>query len=636
MKRILLFALTFCMILSMAVVLPAAAENTRLSTDKTVYTVGEPINVTAIGEGKDWVGLYRADDTYDPDAGGVTSIYWYYVAGDGNASGDTKNIYAAEYNNFASRPEFEAGVPAGDYQIALLANDGYTLIERVDITIVEAETDAPPAAPAAPAATFERSTTEAGRADGRLSITHGGTAPDGYVVRWGRDGLLLEGYTDVATVACTGTETVYSMTPNTLIPAGADSLLVYAKVGTKLSDPIEVALPEDAVAYDFGALLGEVQVMSDIHINASDSHIHNRHFAAALADIQAVSPDSLGIFINGDIADHGLALEYEAYNRLLAAAGTLPPVYAAIGNHDLSGGAAYETMLAAFLAGTGNDSETVYFEREIGGYRFIFLGSEAAGLNAELSRAQLDWLDETLDKDSGGKPVFLFLHQGVMDTVAGTFEYQGWHGVNQTAQLKRILKDHPEVILFSGHSHWEMESAQSFKPADENFPTVLNTASAAYLWDDGCMSTNIGIEGSQGYYISIYEDAVVFRGRDFANGLWISSAQFVMAWDGTDEDAPVETDPETTPESNPETDTETNPETTPDTDPETNPETDTETLPVPGTGTETDTDTAAETDAATETQVPDASGCGSAVGMAFPAVLAILGGAYLALRRRKD
>lgn len=60
------------------------------------------------------------------------------------------------------------------------------------------------------------------------------------------------------------------------------------------------------------------------------------------------------------------------------------------------------------------------------------------------------------------------------------------------------------------------------KERDDSLPTIFNTASVAYLWNDDSVS----IEGAQGYFITAYEDMIIVRGRDFANGKWISSAQF--------------------------------------------------------------------------------------------------------------
>ena len=47
---------------------PVTAEAGTLTLDKTTYTEGEDILVTATGSGADWVGLYAAGDVF-PAAG---------------------------------------------------------------------------------------------------------------------------------------------------------------------------------------------------------------------------------------------------------------------------------------------------------------------------------------------------------------------------------------------------------------------------------------------------------------------------------------------------------------------------------------------------------------------------------------
>ncbi|MGM9680848.1 MAG: metallophosphoesterase family protein [Eubacteriales bacterium] len=503
---------------------PETSDEKTLTTDKTCYLEGEPILTTATGEGYDWVGLYLRTDTLKTDQ----AIRWYYVARDGNRSGSEKNIRTAEGTN-ASRAAY-ADVPAGEYTVYLCANDKWDVLASVDITVYE-----DPAAQTVPEApsnvTYERTGSFVGAADGKLTVTAGeGGLPDSYAVYWGNSDGKLENYTAFAPVFCTGQVTAYEMVANTLIPTEADRILVYSVKGKNISQTAAtVMLPDGCNDYDFGALLYEMQVVSDIHLNASQSHLHNVHFAAVLADIQMLSPNSIGLFINGDIADHGQVSEYRAFRQLIENAGdSLPEVYCAIGNHDLAQGP-YATQLANFTEYSEPCTDQPYADLWLNGVHFIFLGSEAEGLNAQLSRTQLNWLKKALAENRNeNRPIYVFLHQGLMDTVAGTFEYQGWHGVNQARQLAAILKDYPEVVLFSGHSHWEMDSLYSMKARDENLPTVFNTAATAYLWNDVAMSTNVGVEGSQGYYIKAYSDKLLVLGRDFVNGQWIASAQFVV------------------------------------------------------------------------------------------------------------
>jgi len=105
-----------------------------ITTDKDVYEVGEPIMVTATGTAKDWAGIYLKNDGVDPDNGGKTSVYWYYVA-DGNPynSGDSVDISKVERKNDDRSDLF--GLPAGEYKVVLLGNDGYGVLAEKYITI---------------------------------------------------------------------------------------------------------------------------------------------------------------------------------------------------------------------------------------------------------------------------------------------------------------------------------------------------------------------------------------------------------------------------------------------------------------------------------------------------------------------
>lgn len=528
-----------------AMLLPASgfssfADEKTLVTDKTTYTEGEDILITATGSGEDWVGIYKKGEELDPNAdGGVTSIRWYYVAKEGNKSGSAKNIFDSEYVN---RNEL-AGLPAGEYTVYLCENDSYNVLAKVDITVKEDTTvQTVPEAPSK--VTYDRTGTFVGVADGKLTITAGEeTLPDSYKAYWGNKNGPLTDYTAFAPIKCTGAVTEYDMVANTLIPTTADRILVYAVRRNKTSEKAaEVMLPEGAGDYDFGSPLYEMQVLSDIHLYADQNHIHNKHFAMALADIKKLSPNSIGIFINGDVADNGEPAQYRAFQQLIKNAGDgLPGVYCAVGNHDLGAHAdkPYDQQLKYFLQYTEPGVDSVYYDMWLGGAHFIFLGSETVGLNATLSPTQLNWFKEKLDEDRDeNRPTYVFLHQGLIDTVAGTFAYQKWHGINQSKQFAKILKDYPEVILFSGHSHWEMDSFRTMKERDEKLPTIFNTASGGYLWNDDSMATNEGIEGSQGYYIYAYGDKVLVRGRDFVNGQWISSAQFLVEYEQSGGDDP--------------------------------------------------------------------------------------------------
>ena len=286
------------------------------------------------------------------------------------------------------------------------------------------------------------------------------------------------------------------------------------------------------------------QIITDTHVTADPEHEYNQNFGRALEDIAEHAQGSSGIMHIGDITDHGFPGEYEEVQRILGLhQASLPQLRYTLGNHDVGLGH-WESRLAMYTSRMGMPGP--YHDHWIGGYHFIFLGTEE-GLPTfcNLSAEQLQWLDRKLGEHALDKPepeehiqphpeqthlpdqpVFLFLHQPLKDTVAGSLESQEWYGVTQDQELRTILSRHPQTLLFTGHTHWELEVSNTMFPGNGQTATMFNAASVAYLWTDADEHKS----GSQGYYIEVYADKVLVRGRDFTTGTWIEAAQYEVSY----------------------------------------------------------------------------------------------------------
>ena len=99
------------------------------------------------------------------------------------------------------------------------------------------------------------------------------------------------------------------------------------------------------------------------------------------------------------------------------------------------------------------------FHRVINGFHFI--GVSASTIEGEhYSDYQKVWLKEQLDAavaDDPAKPIFVMQHEHISNTVYGSSDFEGW-GMPDFAE---ILKDYPQVIDFSGHSHYPINDARS-------------------------------------------------------------------------------------------------------------------------------------------------------------------------------
>jgi 3',5'-cyclic AMP phosphodiesterase CpdA len=272
-----------------------------------------------------------------------------------------------------------------------------------------------------------------------------------------------------------------------------------------------------------GVLL-KFQVITDTHVTTEPEHTHNRNLARALEDIKRQAPDSDGIMHAGDITDHGFPDEYAEFQRIWREHGDgLPVSYFASGNHDVALGH-WPSRLKAYMDAT--KMEGPYHDHWVKGYHFIFLGTEKGlELFADLSDEQLAWLDAKLSEgQDSGRPAFVFLHQPLKDTVAGSYEAQKWYGVTQDEELKAVLSKYPNAILFTGHTHWELGSQHTVFGGKDRMPMMINAASVAYLWTDEDKHK----DGSQGLFVEVYADRVIIKGRDFAAGEWLDEYEFQL------------------------------------------------------------------------------------------------------------
>ncbi len=115
------------------------------------------------------------------------------------------------------------------------------------------------------------------------------------------------------------------------------------------------------------------------------------------------------------------------------------------------------------------------FHRIINGYHFI--GISASTIEGEhYSEYQKEWLVEQLDSavaDDPTKPIFVLQHEHISNTVYGSSDFEGW-GMPDFAE---ILKNYPQVVDFSGHSHYPINDARSIWQGEY---TALGTGGLYY------------------------------------------------------------------------------------------------------------------------------------------------------------
>lgn len=456
--------------------------------NKKLYYDGEEIYISAEGDGDAWVGVYRDGD----DVKKVEPVYRYNVAKNGFISGATYALKKAATNS-SSRQALR-NLPRGKYKVVLFEDSSTNKTKSTSSFTVKTEKIKAAIAPTSIEYKLENATD--GMADGTLTLNlSNDNCTEEVVLYWADDDGVLDGYTSLAPFFVTDSKMTFDMYANTIIPQEATRLVAYGKNSLGLSEEFcAVELPDDC-QYDIGQAECEFSVVSDVHITIANEHIadpsltvadqssiHDAHFTGMLEDIKNVSPTSGGVFIVGDIANAGYETEWQHAQALIEAA-SAPDVFFTLGNHDLYGGA-YSVKSAAFKKYAKTDS--VYYEKVVGGYHHIALGSESSGggLYADLSDSQLEWFEgrlKDLTESEPNKPVFVYLHQSLYNTIAGSFPGQNWDGVVQDEKLRAIVKKYPQVCMFNGHSHWDLNTRGSMHDRSDGLPNIFNTASVGYL-----------------------------------------------------------------------------------------------------------------------------------------------------------
>lgn len=277
-------------------------------------------------------------------------------------------------------------------------------------------------------------------------------------------------------------------------------------------------------------------VVSDIHIERVNAI---KHFSALLTDNVDSKLDAMVVV--GDLGD-GLSKHYNILKRILAEHRLTInyPIFWTIGNHEFYGGF-YEkgvwspktfpnkesdaAVIDRFLTFAGRNK--IYSDTWLNGYHFVFLGPEKSRMSnlkymdlAYLSDSQLNWLENVLNKDKKPhKPIFVFLHQPIpYATLEGV--QRGY--VIQWQKLKTILSQHPEVIFFNGHTHYEID--YKYMDGNEGF-SIVNSSSLAYPIDRNRKHI---INSAQGLVVEAYDEKVIIRGREFLQQSWIGAAEMTV------------------------------------------------------------------------------------------------------------
>ena len=230
-------------------------------------------------------------------------------------------------------------------------------------------------------------------------------------------------------------------------------------------------------------------------VATSDTHIKTlgdkgcRRVSAMLKTAYAISEadgdykNLDAVVFSGDLTDDGLRDAFYAF--------------AAITDNEIREGTERLAVVAKSHDSYtyGNNSRKVFtsvtgqepdFHRVIGGFHFI--GVSRSETLSQYTREQAEWLDENIAAavaEDPEKPVFVFQHEHVKNTVYGSSETDGW-GIDFFTE---VLSKYPQVVHISGHSHFPANDPRAVWQGEF---TAINDGGLAYF--------ELAVDGKNGQF----------------------------------------------------------------------------------------------------------------------------------------
>lgn len=372
-----------------------------------------------------------------------------------------------------------------------------------------------------------------------------------FALYWGdAQGARLPSMTPFLTGEIKTSVTSVSTAEAPSIPEGAACILLYTYNAQHAESPAPYKIPLGNYSLpDTGKKVSEFIVVSDLHIGSGKTA--EKNMLSMLNDVRKNAPDAVGIMVVGDAVEAADEEFYRQISQIRERIEGAPPIYCGIGDRSFMEKGSYEynaakhaQNLQLFLQYAGHPMGTKldkpYYSYMLGDALMVFIGADSyQNGNAVYSEAQLTWLDGVLRGADAYEPVFVFMHEPLPNTVSGSLSAQGYGNVHNPDDVKKVLNQYKNVYIFNGHTQWSLEAERTMYYLSSDV-CAFNTAGVAHLWEekDGA---GYEVAGNQGYYVTVYEDAVLIRGRNFATGEWISNAIYMFS----SKPAPVQNPPST-------------------------------------------------------------------------------------------
>ncbi len=375
--------------------------------------------------------------------------------------------------------------------------------------------------------TYAFSSTARGMAGGAVTVANRCGKRRSVSLWWGNAEGRLSGYSSLGESMIGGEfERTFDLHDMTVIPPTADRLLVVTEQEVVILPLAEERLLAGSLQYTFGC--------------GSDIHMKGQKLWSAANFLKAYD---IKVFASaGDLTQSSTETASESDREFSEITYTISlafgdiPFYSTKGNHDL-------WVTDTLWAEAFDTDSPLYYAKEIEGDLFVFIGME--GVTDPFVDGALDWLEELLSCHTD-KRIYIFQHLFLIDTVSSLRSSEGELLYPETIlmptsdpeeiRFRALVNAHPNVVHFSGHSHWEYRLQQYDENANiyresETSGTMVHIGSLGRPLTSNGTSTRqeMHAEASEGMLVEVYEDYLIIKGINFETGEFVSYACYLVA-----------------------------------------------------------------------------------------------------------
>lgn len=261
-------------------------------------------------------------------------------------------------------------------------------------------------------------------------------------------------------------------------------------------------------------------VCSDTHISSAQcpnlSKLSNAiDLAYKLSALDKNHPRLDAVVFVGDITNRGKAEQFAAFDKLIKAKlkeeTTLLALVAT--SHDSWDEGKKSKKYCSEITGLDSD-----FYAKLQG--FTFIGTSTSKYKKEryglYQHAKLIKRLKAAANADSQRPIFVFQHEHIKNTVYGSSSFDGW-GLNY---FKTIYRRYPQIIHFSGHSHYPLNDPRSIWQGDF---TAVGTGAVSYMEFTVDKERKVHPDNyknaNQGWLVEVSaSNSVRLRGLDAING----------------------------------------------------------------------------------------------------------------------